>query len=426
MRMRRERRVVVTGMGIVCAIGGSVPAFLDALRAGRSGVAGMPDERPGPPAAALITDFDWSERLAALQARHATTGASCARVMRTASRGLRITAAATIEAAEQAGLLEEGAPPPERTGIVVAGSNLDQQAVFENGIRYEREPAYVQPRYGYRFFDSAVASALSAILPIQGLGWTTGAGAASGGVAILQAMDAVRSGRVDRCLAVGAMATFSPVEWEALARIGALVTGREELPPEAWCRPFDARATGFVPGEGAAAVIVEELEAASERGAAIQAELLAAELVLEGTDDPAPTVAGEIRAMEGVLRLAAVDPAGVGYVNAHATSTRSGDAAECEAIRQALGSRPFINATKALTGHTMFAAGVVELIAVVLQLGQGFLHGNPWLDDPIAADLRFVGTEAAETGVDLAISNAFGFGGINSSLLVRAWREAGA
>ena len=221
--MRRERQVVVTGMGIVCAVGGSVPAFLDALRASRSGIAGMAVRNPGPPAAALVSDFDWPRRLQALQTRHAATGAACARVMRTASRALRITAAATIEAAEQAGLLGEEAPPPERTGIVVAGSNLDQQAVFDNGRRYEREPAYVQPRYGYRFFDSAVPSALSAVLPVRGLGWTTGAGAASGGVAILQAMDAVRSGRVERCLVVGAMATFSPVEWEALARIGALV-----------------------------------------------------------------------------------------------------------------------------------------------------------------------------------------------------------
>ena len=173
-------------------------------------------------------------------------------------------------------------------------------------------------------------------------------------------------------------------------------------------------------------MVVEDMEAALQRGASVQAELLAAELVLEGTDDPAPSVRGEVRAMEGVLRLGAAAAADVGYVNAHATSTRSGDAAECEAIRQVLGSGPFINATKALTGHTMFAAGVVELIAVVLQLGRGFLHGNPWLDDPIAPDLRFVGAEATETDADLAISNAFGFGGINSSLLVRACREARA
>ena len=173
-------------------------------------------------------------------------------------------------------------------------------------------------------------------------------------------------------------------------------------------------------------MVVEDLEAALERRAPVQAELLAAELVLEGADDPAPSVEGETRAMAGVLRRAGLEASRVGYVNAHATSTPSGDAAECEAIRRVLGAGPFINATKALTGHTMFSAGVVELIAVVLQLDQGFLHGNPWLDDPIAGDLRFVGPAAAAVDVDLAISNAFGFGGINASLLVQARREARA
>jgi 3-oxoacyl-(acyl-carrier-protein) synthase len=188
------------------------------------------------------------------------------------------------------------------------------------------------------------------------------------------------------------------------------------------CRPFDRAAAGFVPGEACAAVLLESGASATARGATPLAEIAGAWSGLGGSHLPAPDAGSELRAMVGALEDAEADVAGLDYVSAHATSTPAGDAAECEALRRLLGTRAKevpVNATKSLVGHALHAAGVVELVALVLQMRGGFIHGTAGLTDPVADDLWLVGPHALDRRIRLGLSNSFGFGSIATSVAVR-------
>lgn len=417
---RRERRIAVTGLGAVTALGPDVPAFAAALRRGRTAVRALdPEELPALAplrVAAPLVPFAWEERLASVQPDAA---ARARRVLRTGTRALRVTAAAVLEAAGRAGLLD-GGPDPEGTGMVVAGSNLSRGYVVDALNRFARQPAWIPARYGVQMFDSHWVGALSAVLPAHAAGFTVGAGAASGNAAVAAAVDLIRAGRAERVVVAGPMIDFSALEWQALAKIGALATGSPELPPEAWSRPFDAAANGFVPGEGAAAVVLEDWDGARARGAEPLAEVLAAELVLDGTELPTPSAGGERRVMERALARGRVAPGEVGLVSAHGTSTPAGDAAEAAAIRAVFAGSPgpLVNALKGLAGHTFFAAGLLGLVAVVEQIRGGFVHGNAGLDRPAAEGLRLCGAAAVDARIDRALNNAFGFGGFNACVAV--------
>jgi malonyl-ACP decarboxylase len=174
-----------------------------------------------------------------------------------------------------------------------------------------------------------------------------------------------------------------------------------------------------VPGEAAACVIVESLASARRRGVVPVVRLAGAAQALDGNALPNPDVRGESRAMAKALADAAVTGGQVGYVNAHATATPAGDEAEAEAIAMVFGpARPWVNATKGLIGHCLATAGVIETVASAIQLADGFLHPNPSLQEPIEKDLRYVGPRAIDAEIRYALSNSFGFGGFNSSIVL--------
>jgi malonyl-ACP decarboxylase len=313
-----------------------------------------------------------------------------------------------------------GSTPPEQTGIVVAGSNLQLGRAWQAYEKYRAEPAWLSPRHGYEFYDTHVMALLAETLGLRGPGVTVGGASASGNTAIMTGLDWVRHGRADACLVVGPLPELSPVERQALSAMGALA------PEGGACRPFDKAAAGFVPGEACAAVVLERAESAAARGAAALAEIAGAWSGLGGSHLPAPDVESELRAMAGALEDAGVGIGNLDYVSAHATSTPAGDAAECEALRRLLGARARavpVNATKSLVGHALHAAGVVELVALVLQMRGGFVHGTVGLDDPIADDLWLVGPHAIERPMRLGLSNSFGFGSIATSVAVRSTIE---
>ena len=334
------------------------------------------------------------------------------RLERTASPSLRATLAVALEAMAMA-----GPTPPEQTGIVVAGSNLQLGRAWQAYEKYRAEPAWLSPRHGYEFYDTHVMALLAETLGLRGPGITVGGASASGNSAIMTGLDWVRHGRAVACLVVGPLPELSPVERQALSAMGALA------PEGGACRPFDKEAAGFVPGEACAAVVLERAEGAAARGAVALAEIAGAWSGLGGSHLPAPDVESELRAMAGALEDAGAVIGDLDYVSAHATSTPAGDAAECEALRRLLGARARavpVNATKSLVGHALHAAGVVELVALVLQMRGGFVHGTAGLSAPIGDDLWLVGPSAVERPMRLGLSNSFGFGSIATSVAVRS------
>lgn len=330
------------------------------------------------------------------------------RVGRTATPGLRVAIALAVEAADAA--------PAEGLGIVVAGSNLEQTRAWQAFQKYAEAPQYLTPRFGYEFYDTNVAASVAAVLGATGPAITVGGASASGNVAIMTALDFVRAGRAAAVLVVGPAPDLSPAVRHALAAMGALAG-------EAEAHPFDRAGAGFVPGDIAAAVLLETPERAAARGASALAEVAGASLVTGASHLPDPDVDSEVQAMRLALADAGVDVAAVDMVSAHATGTPAGDAAECAALAEVLGPRAGevpVNAPKALLGHGLQAAGVVELVALVLQLGAGRVHGTAGLGAPIAEGLWLVGAVPVERQLGLALSNGFGFGTIASTVVVRS------
>jgi malonyl-ACP decarboxylase len=338
--------------------------------------------------------------------------------VRHAGRRERLAVQANIAACAQAWVNADlpGRPvSPERIGVVVGGHNLTQRYTFEQHEQLGHDLDYVLPRYALQSQDTHLVATISEALGIQGEGFTVGASSASGNAAVIMAARMIACGAADVCLAVGAMTQLDPAMYVALDKLGVLAPGAVVPGP----RPLDRNRSGLVPGEAAACVVVESRRSARQRGAEPISELIGAAQALDGTALPNPSVDGESRAMAKALADASVTSGQVGYVNAHATATPAGDDAEAEAIATVFApARPWVNATKGLIGHCLGAAGVIETVAAAIQLSDGFLHPNPRLGVPVDASLRYVGAGAIDTEIAYALSNSFGFGGFNSSIVL--------
>jgi malonyl-ACP decarboxylase len=410
------KKVVITGCGVVCNIAFGLTQLTLALREGRCGIHAS-EGRLG----AWLHDFSWRSCLEQL-ALDSDTRRQATKLLTRAPLTVQVTVCAALQAWLAAGFVAQ-----ERawnsTGIVIGGSNLANGFVAEQQAKWRETPEFIHPRYGFMFFDSYLVGVLSQLTGIRGAGYTVGGASASGNLAVMEGCMLVAGGHLDGCLVVGAMSELSPLELDGLRLIGAMHRGDKEVSPSSGCWPFDRSHRGFVPGQGAAAVMLESTDGAARRGAEALAEIAGYGQALAGTAGPEPSALGEAHAMRLAVEKAGWDLQAVDYLNAHGTASALGDRAECDAIRAVFGEHTrnlWVNATKGLVGHCVSAAGMVELVAILAQMQGGFLHPNLGLRDPIDDRLRFVGDRAVETRFRRALSNSFGFGGINTCLAVAA------
>ena len=411
--------VAITGMGVVCSIADTVPEFTKAIREGRHGIAKLlGDENNSVRIGAVVQNFVWQDWLESLKSTEPRIYARARKVLNNTTKSTRLSACAATQATRDARFGELGDVAND-VGLIVAGSNLVQDYITENWLRF-RETGRPNPRYALSFLDSNQVGCLSEILSIRGPGFTIGAAAASGNAALFQAFHWIRGGIVRRCLVVGACTEFTALELEAFAILGAASSGRWQGDPGRACRPFDQAHEGFVWGQGAGCVVLESPDSVS--GRRVLGELVGASLLLDGNHLSDPSQEGEIRAMRLALNSGDLNPGCIGYINAHGTSSPLGDRTECAAIKSFFREHLadiWINSTKSLTGHCFSASGVIELIACVVQLNNGFVHPNRNLDSPIDRELKLVGVTAEPLNAQYALSNGFGFGGINSSVAIR-------
>ena len=405
----RARRVVITGMGVVSPVGNDLESAWKNLLAGVSG---------GGPITSWDATDDFACRIGCEVKGFDPLDYLDKREVRRHDRVSQFAVAASAQALKQAGL--EGAPEgiqPQRCGVIF-GSGIGGIATFEEQHRklIEQGPKRVSPFFIPMFIPDISAGLISIRWGLQGPNYATVSACASSAHAIGDAMRHIRNGDADLMVAGGAEATITPMTFAGFSAMKAMSTRNDD--PSTASRPFSLDRDGFVMGEGAGAMVLEELGHAETRGAEILGEVIGYGLSADAfhITAPPPGGYGAQHAMRMAMEYGGVQPDDVDYVNAHGTSTMA-DAIETEAIKQVMGPRAYelvVGSTKSMTGHLLGAAGALEAIASVMACRTGKIPPtiNFTAADP-ECDLEY-----AHGGM---IENSFGFGGHNACLALRGW-----
>ena len=407
-----QTKIVITGMGAVTPIGIGVSNYWKSLISGECGVG-------------RITRFDASDlpvQIAAELKNFDPTAYMPKQLARTMDPFMQFAFIAAEQALQDCKL--EIAPECDRIGIVM-GTAMDgvttvaqTQASFDEGHR-------VGPRFVPMTIGNIAAAQIAIAHGIHGPSLTLNTACSAGGDAIMTAAMLLRTGEADAVLAVGGESILCPIVVSGLSQAKAL--SRRNDDPQGACRPFDADRDGFVIGEGGGALMLETEAHALARGATIYAELAG----YANTSDahhvtaPCPDGAGAAACMKRALECAGMQPSEIGYINAHGTSTLLGDRAETTAVKAVFGGResaPPMSSTKSATGHLMGAGGLTEAIACIMAVREGVLPPTLHLEtsDP-ECDLDYVPNQARKVEITAAMSNSLGFGGQNSSLIVKKY-----
>jgi len=408
------RRVVITGLGTVNALGSDVRTSWPRVLGGENGIAKIENFPADHLPVYIAAEADWD-------VTEMFQGPDLRKLDRFTMLALKAAEEAIGDSGLEPGTM--GEEERERFGTIVGTgiggiSGIEEQHL----VLQDRGPRRVTPH----FIPKIMANACSGQLAIQhgllGTAFTTSSACASSGHAIAMALAAIRTGEVDRVLTGGAEAATTPLSISGFASAKALSTKNDT--PEAACRPFDKNRDGFVMGEGAGILIFEELETARKRGARIYAEVKG----YGSTDDafhvtaPKEDGTGPARAFRLALKMAGVDPESVGYINAHGTSTPYNDAIETTAINSTFGAHAkklAVSSTKSMIGHLLGGSSAVELVYTTLSIHEARVHPTRNLETPDpACDLDYVPGEARDMKIQNALSNSLGFGGHNVSICV--------
>jgi 3-oxoacyl-[acyl-carrier-protein] synthase II len=406
------RRVAITGMGVVSPVGIGVSAFWDSLKAGRSGIHD-------------ITAFDVAEyttRFGGYIDEFDPSAVIDRKEQRRMSRFQQMAMVAAAEAMADSGL-EITDANAERVGVIV-GSGIGGLHTMEEqtGVLLARGPSRISPLLVPMMIVDLAAGHISIRWGAKGVNFAPVSACSTANHSVGEATETIRRGDADAIIAGGFDCGITPLGLAGFCAARSL-SQRNDDPLHA-SRPFDAERDGFVMGEGGGVVILEEWESAVARGADIRAEVLGygASADAYHITAPAPDGAGARRAMVSALTKAGLDPSAIGYINAHGTSTELGDAAETGAIKEVFGGRdsaPPVSSTKSMTGHLLGGAGAIELVACVKVLQEGVMPPTINYEHPDpACDLDYVPNEAREAVVSAVMSNSFGFGGHNATLII--------
>jgi 3-oxoacyl-[acyl-carrier-protein] synthase II len=408
-----KRRVVVTGMGIVSPVGNSLPSAWDAITNGRSGIGPISHfDTTGfaTTIAGQVRDFDPTTWIAPKDAKKM-------------DEFIHYGVAASLMAIEDAGL-EIGEANAERIGVVVGSGIGGILGIEEQTGKYlAGGPRKISPFYVPSTIINMLPGQISILCGIKGPNFSAVSACATANHSIGSAMRMIQYGDADVMIAGGAERGSSPTSVGGFCSMKAMSTRNED--PTRASRPWDKDRDGFVLGDGAGILVLEEYEAAKARGARIYCELAGFGASSDAYHMTAPSEDGEgpARCMAIAMRDAGVNPEQVGYLNAHGTSTPLGDLAETRAMKRALGEHAYkvmVSSTKSMTGHLLGAAGGVEAIFSVLALHHGVVPPTINLEQPgEGCDLDYVPNVAREAQVEIAISNGFGFGGTNGTLVFR-------
>jgi len=404
-------RVVITGIGIYSSLGINKEEVTRSLFEGRSGIVYRP-ERKAMGYRSALTGYVERPNLKGLLDRRA-------RIMM--PEQAEFAYMATVEALRQAGLDIDFFHKHE-TGIIY-GNDSCARPVIEgiDVLREKKDSMLIGSGSVFQVLNSTVTMNLATIFKLRGINFSISAACASGSHAIGMGYLFIRNGLQDRVICGGAQEIndYSMPNFDALATFST----REDEPARA-SRPFDKDRDGLVPGGGAATIVLESLESARARGATILAEVMGYGFSSNGEHISNPSVEGQVRSIQRTLKDAGMDASAVEYVNAHATSTPAGDGSEAEAIYEVFGGKVPVSSTKSMTGHECWMAGASEIVYSLLMMQHDFMAPNINFRHPDEHSAKInVLPETLQRPFDVFLSNSFGFGGTNSSLLIRKWKN---
>ena len=408
-----RRRVVITGLGIVSPVGNDLSSAWENLVAGRSGIGPITrfDASAFPAQiAGEVKGFDIAQYMPAKEARHFDTF-------------IHYGIAASVQAVRDSGI-EISDANSERIGAIVSSGIGGLPLIEENHAEYsKRGPRRISPFFVPGSIINMISGQLSIMLGLKGPTFAIVSACTTGTHSIGVAGRLIEYGDADVMVAGGAESTVSPLGVGGFASMRALSTRNDD--PATASRPFDRDRDGFVLGEGAGVVVLEEYEHARKRGARIYGELIGFGMSSDAFHMSAPSEDGEgpARGMGNALRNAGIGPEAVQYLNAHATSTPLGDIAETVSIKRAFGDHArnvVVNSTKSMTGHLLGAAGGIEAVFTALAVHHQISPPtiNIFNQDE-RCDLDYCANEARQMRIDVAMSNSFGFGGTNGSVVFR-------
>lgn len=414
-----ERRVVITGMGVVSPVGNDLDTFWTNLVAGKSGVGALSSpELAGYDCqiAGEVRDFDPAPFF------------SNPKDARRADRFAQLAMAASVMAMKDSGI-DLDATDRNRFGCMVGSGIGGLETLEQQHINLlQKSPSRVSPFTIPMMIANISSGMVSMEFDLRGPNMCIVTACATSNHNMGEAWRMIKFGDADVFLAGGSESTICPMGLAGFGNMKALSMRNEE--PERASRPFDVDRDGFVMGEGAGVAVIEELEHARKRGAKIYAELTGYGISADAyhLTSPHPDGDGARRCMEMAIKHAAIEPDQVDYVNAHGTSTGLGDVCETKAIKAVFGEHAknglMVSSTKSMTGHLLGAAGGVELAACVKAITDGVIPPTINLENPDPeCDLDYVPNTAREAKIDVALTNSFGFGGHNASLLVERFKD---
>lgn len=410
-----NRRVVITGLGIITSLGQSVDEYWKNLADGKSGMSNISrfdTTRFDVHFGSEVKEFDPCKWMDAREAR---------RLDRVTQFGL---AAASQVIADSAMDIKGN---NDRIGVII-GSGIGGLAEFEEQSRRlsEKGPAMVSAFFIPKLMLNAIAGQIAIRYRLRGANFSVASACASANHAMGMAFKTIRSGEADAIVTGGCEAALTPMGLAGFAALKALSTRNDN--PQKASRPFDKDRDGFVLSEGAGMALFEELEHAQKRGAKIYAEVIGFGMSCDGhhITAPDPDGSGGAMAMADVLKDAGLKPSDVTYINAHGTSTQLNDVVETRAIKKVFGDyakKIPISSTKSMVGHMLGAAGGAELIAMILAVKSNVIHPTINYENPDPeCDLDYVPNKAREAFVDAAISNSLGFGGHNATIAIKKYK----
>lgn len=407
-----SQRVVITGMGIYSCIGKNKEEVTQSLMEGKSGIVFLPERK----------EFGYRSGLSGYVERPNLKGILDRRARINMPEHAEYAYISTLEAMKQAGV-DEAYFEQEEVGIIF-GNDTCAQAVIDgiDKIREKKDTTLVGSASVFQVLNSTINMNLSTIFKLRGINLTLSAACASGSHSIGLGYMFIKNGLQNMIICGGGQETniYSMPNFDALGAFSI----REDEPTKA-SRPFDKHRDGLVPSGGGASVILESLEHAQARGATIIAEVIGYGFSSNGGHISNPSVDGPARSLRMALKDAGLEPKDIEYLNAHATSTPAGDTSEAKAIYEVFGSdMPYVSSTKGMTGHECWMAGASEVVYSTLMMKNGFMAPNINFEEPDEDSqyLKIV-RETLKKDFSVYLSNSFGFGGTNSSLIIRDWKE---
>ncbi|AYL98021.1 beta-ketoacyl-[acyl-carrier-protein] synthase family protein [Mucilaginibacter celer] len=403
-------RVVITGMGIYSCIGKNLEEVKESLYAGRSGIVYDP----------IRKDFGYRSGLTGAVEKPNLKGTLDRRARIMLPEQGEYAYIATAEALQQAGI---DADYIAKTDVgILYGNDSTAKAVIETTdiIREKKDTMLIGSGAVFQTMNSTVTMNLATIFKLRGVNFTISAACASGSHSIGMGYHLIKAGMQDCIICGGAqeLSHYSMGSFDALSAFSV-----HEADPAKASRPFDRDRDGLVPSGGAATVILESLDSALKRGATILGEVVGYGFSSNGAHISNPTVEGPVRSLNMALKDANMPASEIDYINAHATSTPAGDASEAKAIDEVFGEyKPLVSSTKSMTGHECWMAGASEIVYSMLMMQNSFVAPNINFENPDEDSAKLnIATETVEKNIDVFLSNSFGFGGTNSSLIIKKY-----